>query len=532
MSITASTLHEMFADTVERHPEQVALEVGSTVLRYAELAPLVDALAVRIVAVHGGVPARVGLLAARSLATYVGYLAIQRLHSTVVPLNPGFPAERNATMCQAAGVEAVVFDGTGAEAAADLVPRLSVSVVELAGDDWPAALPPAGEHELPAGVGEPTAYAYILFTSGSTGQPKGVPIRQHNVVTYIDYSRRLYGMGPGCRVSQTFELTFDPSVYDMFVAWSSGAALVVPQQNELLSPSAFVHKRGITHWFSVPSVISIARRLRTLRPDSMPDLRVTIFGGEQLTLEAARAWAEAAPNSAVENSYGPTENTITCMIYRLPSDVDDWPATHNGTVPLGDFFETCEYVVLDEGGREADEGELCIRGLQRFDGYLDPAADAGRFVLLTGDGARDHDGSEPLTPEHYYRTGDRVARMGEHGLLHLGRVDHQVKVRGYRIELGEVEAALRKHPDVLEAVVVPVLADDGHNDLRGFYTGTEVDPGDLRAFLARSLPPYMVPRQLTHRAAFPINAAGKVDRRALATSPTHTNGDVGARAMA
>ncbi|RBJ01602.1 D-alanine--poly(phosphoribitol) ligase, partial [Micromonospora provocatoris] len=343
--------------------------------------------------------------------------------------------------------------------------------------------------------------AYLLFTSGSTGRPKGVPIRHRNVDAFLAYCRDRYPVGPGDRLSQTFDLTFDPSVFDMFVAWGGGATLVVPQPDEVLTPVRFVNERRITHWFSVPSVVSLARRMRMLSPGAMPGLRHSLFAGEALTLEQARAWAAAAPGSVVENLYGPTELTVTCTGHRLPADPAAWPVTSNGTVPIGDAHPGLDAILRAEDGTVGgDDGELCVHGPQRFDGYLDPADDEGRFVTDAG--------------RRYYRTGDRVRR--EHGtLVHHGRLDDQVKVRGYRIELGEIEMVLRGHPGVQDAVVLAFGAGDDVS-LRAVYTGADGITGELTRRCAERLPGYMVPARIHHVAALPTNANGKTDRRRTA----------------
>jgi acyl-coenzyme A synthetase/AMP-(fatty) acid ligase len=215
-----------------------------------------------------------------------------------------------------------------------------------------------------------------------------------------------------------------------------------------------------------------------------------------------------APQAKLTNVYGPTELTIQCTEYTLPDDPAAWPATSNGTVPIGDVYGFLEFLVLDEEGRPAKEGELFVRGSQRFDGYLDPSDNAGRFIGF--DGGRAVPEVEQLTPGHYYRTGDRV-RYEDGTLVHLGRSDNQVKVRGYRIELGEIEAALRKHPEVGQAVVV-AFRDAGETRLSGCYTGTPLERGELVRWLRKRVPVHMVPRRLHHLDALPLNANGKIDR--------------------
>ncbi|WP_369799244.1 AMP-binding protein [Micromonospora sp. M42] len=239
----------------------------------------------------------------------------------------------------------------------------AATAAQVAGDAVTVRLDGAPGVPPPAAPVAPDEVAYLLFTSGSTGRPKGVPIRHRNVDAFLTCCRDRYPVGPGDRLSQTFDLTFDPSVFDMFVAWGGGATLVVPQPDEVLTPVRFVNERRITHWFSVPSVVSLARRMRMLSPGAMPGLRHSLFAGEALTLEQARAWAAAAPGSVVENLYGPTELTVTCTGHRLPADPADWPATSNGTVPIGDAHPGLDAILRGEDGTVGgDDGSCACTG--------------------------------------------------------------------------------------------------------------------------------------------------------------------------
>ncbi|WP_246234262.1 amino acid adenylation domain-containing protein [Streptomyces boluensis] len=502
------TLYEWFAGSVDAHGDALALEVGQERLTYGQLGELSDRIAAGLLAAHGTVPRRVGLLAERSVLGYAGYLAVQRLGGTVVPLNPSFPAARNTAIVRAGALDVVLAEETGAAEAG-----LPVPVLPLAG--CADRVDRADRVELPPYAGDLDAVAYILFTSGSTGTPKGVPIRHRHASAYLRHVVPRYELGPGSRVSQTFDLTFDLSVFDMFAAWGGGAALVVPGRADLMAPSRFVAAKELTHWFSVPSVVSVARRLRSLAAGSMPTLRWSLFCGEPLTLQQAEAWQRAAAGSRIENLYGPTELTISCTEYRLPPDTADWPRPANGTVPIGTLYPGLEQVVLDADGLPCEDGELCVRGPQRFPGYLDPANNAGRFVRYEdGERARDFDGGGPVPDALWYRTGDRVARQDGH-LVHLGRLDQQVKVRGYRVELGEIEAALRELPGVRDALVVALPGADGECDLEAVCTGSPAPPQELLAALRLRLPAYMVPRGISRYEELPLNANGKVDRKAV-----------------
>lgn len=512
--MAATTLWQFFARSVERHPDAPALEVDGAVHTYRDLDLRAAALAARLLEAHGRPPRRVALLAARSLAAMTGYLAAQRLGATVTPLNPTYPLERNRRVCELAGVDMLLADDAGAAQLGPPAALTAPTVLPLTDEDLAPAQ--ARRTPLPPYRVSPDDVAYILFTSGSTGRPKGVPIRHRNLAPYIRYNIGRYGVGPGCRVSHTFDLTFDPSVYDLWVTWGGGGTLVVPRRHELLTPVRYVVDRAITHWFSVPSVVSVAGELGNLPPGRASALRYSIFIGEQLSYRQAAAWRAALPGSIVENVYGPTELTVACTDYQLPGDPGRWPATSNDTVPVGPVYSFLEHVILDDEGRPASEGELCVRGSQRFDGYLDPSDDVGRFLAVTADGARVYDGTSELTAEHYYRTGDRV--RFEHGeLVHLGRLDGQLKIRGYRVELGEVEAAMRRHPDISQAVVV--ATGNGHDtQLVGFHTGAEIAPRELMRWLRGHIPMHMVPRRVVRLPALPLTANGKADRVELRRS--------------
>ncbi|MDQ0989105.1 amino acid adenylation domain-containing protein [Streptomyces sp. V3I7] len=514
--MTTRTLYQLFADSAAAHPGRTALEVQGHRLTYAELEQSAGRLAARITEEHGGVPTRVGILAGRSLPTYVGYLAALRLGATVVPMNPTFPTARNLEIATSADVDLIVLDQAGAKqrdqlTAGQVALLLPVVDDELSEPDEPAGQPAASA----ASVAAPAdGIAYILHTSGSTGHPRGVPIRHRNVVPLIEWMIKGYGFGPDDRTSQNVELTFDVAVYELFVTWGCGAALVVPRVDDIARASSFVRDKQITHWFCVPSVGDIAARVGALAPGSMPSLRLIVFGGERLIAAQAEQWAAAAPYAELHNLYGPTEVSIICTGQRLGERGVLRAPGSNGTMPIGQVLPHLEYVLLGEDGHPSDPGELCVRGNQRFDGYLDPAGDAGRFLTWEeGHPARIHTGEEPVTERHWYCTGDRV-RTEDGSLVFLGRVDDQVKVRGHRIEVGEIEAALTRHPAIREAVTVARAGELG-DTLVAHYTGNEVPTAELTSFLREQLPVYMIPGRFVHQEAFPLNANGKVDRKAL-----------------
>lgn len=509
---TTPTLYDWFAESARRHPDNLALRAGGVDLSYRQLAAATARLADDILAQGGVRPVRMGVFVSRTTGTYVAYLAALRLGVTVVPLNTDFPPARHERIVRTAGVDLLLHTAADAELAGAVAARTGAAAREVP-DGYRSRERADGTGPADAYAANVDDFAYIVFTSGSTGTPLGVPIRHRNVAHWLPYVLDFFEAGPDIRVSQTSDLAWDLSVWNVWVPWATSGALVVPERTELLVPSRHIHDDGITHWFSTPSSIITARMLGDLEPGTMPGLRWSLFGGEPLTLDKARAWRDAAPHSVIANVYGPTETTVTCLTYRAPADPAEWPRAALGALPLGPAYPTVECAVMDDDGRPADEGELLIRGPQRFDGYLDPADDVGRFTRWRGDRWRMEE-REPLTGEHWYRTGDRVRRH-EDGYVYLGRMDNQVKVNGYRIETGEIEAVLRMHDAVDEAAVVPWHAEDGTVELAAFFVGDRVRQDELEGFPAEQLPNYMIPRQFSWIGRFPHNVNGKIDRRRL-----------------
>jgi len=355
--------------------------------------------------------------------------------------------------------------------------------------------------------------AYLLFTSGSTGQPKGVMVSHANVLHYADYVTRRYRIESRDRLSQTFDLTFDLSAHDLFVTWGNGACLCVPTQKQMIKPGAFINGARLTAWFSVPSTAIFMRRLGELKPGSYPRLRLSLFCGEALPVEVVRDWSSAAPNSVIENIYGPTELTIGCTSYQWDNRTS--PAEcEQGIVPIGEPFDDMEAMIVDEDLREVAvgcEGELIMTGPQLSKGYWgDEEKTKGAFVFVKG--------REGV----YYRTGDRLRRSAPNRpLVYLGRLDNQVKVLGHRVELGEVEAVVRSLSGVDAVVALGWPNGSSADRIELFLEADRFDTQSLMNQLKTKLPSYMVPRRIRLLRRFPLNPNGKYDRRALETMLAH-----------
>ncbi|HEX6352587.1 AMP-binding protein [Actinophytocola sp.] len=494
-------LYSRFLRGLELSPHGAAVRVGPDSVTYTQA----HELALR----WGGALARaehrvVGVLAGKGRTAYAGILAALYAGATVVPLRPDFPVARLRQMLGASRATALICDGAGLGVLPGLLAdRCDVAVLapeaDLAVAEFPV-LAADGRHALdhprPVTRDDP---AYVLFTSGSTGRPKGVVITHGSTEHYFRLLDARYDFTPADVFSQTFDLNFDCSLFDLFCAWGSGGtAVVVPPQAYRALPE-YVADAGLTVWFSTPSVIDLVRRMGGLDAAALPGLRWSFFAGEALKCRDAADWRRAAPNAVLENLYGPTELTITVAAYRWCDDMSP-SASVNGVVPIGALHDGHDHVLLDERGEPtAGEGELCVAGPQLTPGYLDPEDERGRFV--------DRDSLR------WYRTGDRVRVIGEGELAYLGRLDSQVQVQGWRIELAEIENALRAS-GVHDAVTVGVPGTGGIQ-LFSFYTGAPLATVDIVRKLRDLLPEGVIPKHYRNLDEFPLNGNRKVDRSRL-----------------
>lgn len=511
-----------FAEAARRFPARPAIRVSREV-SYHELAENARQVAATIQQKRQDKDSSLtAVFAYRSEVAYAGVLGALMAGHGYVPLNRTFPINRTRLMLLRSGCETVVIDSASATQLKGVLEGVEKSLLLIFPERedvselvtaFPAHriigardLVPAREWRSP--TTSPNAIAYLLFTSGSTGEPKGVMVSQANVCHYVDFVSRRYGFTSEDRVSQTFDLTFDLSAHDLFVAWQTGACVCVPSQKQLIKPGAFINEAQLTVWFSVPSLAVFMRRFGVLKAGMYPGLRLSLFCGEALPVEVVQDWRRAAPDSMIENIYGPTELTIACTAYRW-NDANSPSECEQGVVPIGEPFDNMKALIVDQElrrVRDGEDGELVMTGPQLTLGYWHDEEKTGRaFVQIPG-----HDST-------FYRTGDRVRRRGPgQPLLYLGRLDSQIKVLGHRVELGEVEAAIRKASGIDGVVALGwPLSGSGADGIEAFLQTDAFDVRGLVAKLKSVLPFYMVPRNIRLLLHFPLNANGKFDRVAL-----------------
>jgi amino acid adenylation domain-containing protein len=521
--VDGRSLRTGFLISAQRWPNKACLVVKGTTYSYSEVEAWARCWAGAIVEAIDGRARRVGVFGNRSRTSYVGVLAALFSGGTFVPLNSTFPRERTREMIRQADLDAIIVDAGAVPQLSEVLQGLErvpllvlpdasapigVNAVTL---DRPQLAASKPLQQLPPLISNDIAY--LLFTSGSTGRPKGVPVAHGNATAFLDFAAAHYNITTEDRFSQTFDQTFDLSIFDLFLAWDAGATVYSLQPLDLIAPARFITKHELTVWFSVPSIPALMRKKNTLKPDTLPTLRVSLFCGEPLPMETAAAWQVAAPNSVVENLYGPTELTIACLWHRWNSSTSPDQCV-NGIVPIGRPFRGLGAAVVDDDLRIVDEddaGELCICGAQTTPGYWrDPGKTAERFVELPG---------QEFPRERFYRTGDRVRRLRSGEYVYLGRVDHQIKVMGFRVELGEIEACLLGETNTVEAVAVGWPMNHGSAEgIVAFVSGIGIDLDHMRAEVRKRLPDYMIPNDIRVIETMPLNANGKIDRNALASS--------------
>ncbi len=510
----APCIHELFEAQAARTPEQVAVVAEGEVLSYGELNARANQLAHYLRRLGVGPEVLVGLLLERSAAMVVGLLGVLKAGGAYVPLDPHYPAKRLALMLKDSGVAMLLTQ----QSLAQLLPEESVPLFCLDGE---VELLARESRENPASDAIGENLAYVIYTSGSTGRPKGVMVAHASLVNYVHTANAVYQVRAEDRVLQFASLSFDTSIEEIFSCLTQGATLVLRTEWMMATTEIFLEycaQQRITvinlptaYWHEITR--SAAEQLKL--PAS---IRLVIIGGEKALAERFTLWRRQVGASVLLfNTYGPTEATIVATIqpaHELAADLED--------LPIGRPIANAQTYVLDAHLQPLPigaVGELYIGGACLARGYLNsPDVTAARFV------------PDPfaLKPgRRLYQTGD-LARYSPDGVLNYeGRSDEQVKIRGFRIEIGEVEATLRQHPSVSDAVIIVGERASGDKHLIGYVTMNETattSVTELRSFVKERLPDHMLPSWFVILDAFPLTVTGKLDKRALPAPNRNDNG--------
>jgi len=510
----------------EARPEATALAFKGTRLTYAALEEASNRLARALKDAGCRRGDRVGLLMPKSLEAIVAMLGALKADLIYVPMDPASPAARQARVLEVSDCRFILAAGPVAQSLRDALAAATLKQRPLIGrmdEDALAETDPAPAFRLrdltsypatpPACANTDSDVAHILFTSGSTGIPKGVTITHASVAHLIRWALTYFGIVHTDRISQHPPLRFDVSTFDVFGTLWAGAELhLVPPELNLLPHklAQFIRDARLTQWFSVPSVLNLMANFDVVGRDDFPFLRRVLFAGEPLPTPTLIHWMRRLPHVRFTNLYGPTETTIVSSYYTLPRCPDE----EREPIPIGRACTGEELLILDgqlQPVATGEIGELYIRGVGLSPGYWrDPEKTRAAFLPYPG-------GADPQ--DRIYRTGD-LARRGPDGLFYyVGRADTQIKSRGYRIELGEIEAALHSLPGLRESAVVAIRSEgfEGWLICCAYVAAPDngVSTKRLRKDLAALVPSYMLPARWMRYEVLPKNENGKIDRPRL-----------------
>ena len=496
-----------FYKTAMQNPENVALVCDGKSHTYADLWRDASKLASYIKPNLQN--KRVGILGSRSAMAYIGIIGAAASGATYVPLNMKWPEERLIAIFDQLELDAVIVDKFGAKLITETVKAHAPDII-ISSDDAPDADGVAKLSTLPDNMlkepvqRKPEDLGYIIFTSGTTGMPKGVMVSNSSLNIYLDEAHDWCDLKADDRVAEAHDLTFDLSVHNMFLAWRAGSALYIMSQLDMMAPQAFVRKHEITVWLSVPTIVNNVRRANRLGPNLFPSLRLSMFCGEPLPIATIEAMQEAAPNARIENIYGPTECTIVCSRQTVTNP--PLVTEQRDILAIGHEFSNTKMLICDEEGNELPDGkmgEIALESAKLADGYF-KAEEQTKKAFRNVDGRR------------MYFTGD-LGYRDENGVLHyMGRTDNQIKMKGNRIELEEVDTHLRKAAGTeLAAIVAWPILEGIPQGLVGFAIENGKSAEEIQLAMKKSLPLYMVPSTIHILADMPRNTSDKIDRKAL-----------------
>ena len=511
-----------FLTFVKNKPENLALWVDGVSLTYRELWKAAARIASSLQAItHDKKTQSIGIIADRSILSFVSIIASLAAGIPYVPIHPKYPGKRQLNILERSNCLILIADLANAGVIEKLLPKIGdpTSILWVDDGDSSESMEIPGWHKIIRAkdtmgkqpIIKDSKIACLLFTSGSTGEPKGISIRHSNIVSYIKSVRKLYQPNDHDRFSQVFDQTFDLSLHDMFVAWSSGGSLFCVPDNERHAPGRFINRHSLTFWFSTPSTIALMQSAKLLRANSFPTLRFSLFCGEPLSGELAEKWKMAAPNSELENLYGPTETTIAITRIRITADL---LSKITSTVPIGLPFPGQIAGLCDPDDKfikikHGSHGELALAGSQITEGYWrDDQSTQAKFITRPNE--------KEINFARWYKTGDRVVFDKEHGFIFLGRLDDQVKIRGHRIEISEIETVLRKVSKISTiAVVLKPQTHIGSATIIAFTGKTKFSEAELRKMCRQFLPWYMIPQRIISIEKWPLNSSSKTDKKAL-----------------
>ena len=489
---TETTLHALFEKQAERTPEAAAVIIGDEKISYGALNRKANRLAGTLIKKGAKPDEIIAVLTEPSIETAVAILGILKAGGAYLPISTDLPEERVKYLLEDSGAKMALTQTPFISRIKAGVEIVDINDEAVYSDDESDPGKTCGTHDL----------AYVIYTSGTTGNPKGVLIEHHSIARTLQWRADEYGLSAEDCVLQLFSYSFDGFLTGFFTPLISGAGVVLLKKGREKDPHAIrseIAVHGVTHFISVPVLYSAI--LEGTGPGELESLRVVTLAGDKAAGNLIRKSTEMNPGLELVNEYGPTESSVVAAIYRNMRE--DTNSVIGRPVP-----GTGIYILNGDGQLQPAgvPGELCISGGRLARGYLNrPDLTAQKFI------------ENPYKPgERLYKTGDAAKWLPDGNIVFMGRMDHQVKIRGYRIEPAEIEQELLKHEAVKEAVVLDRSREDGNRYLCAYVVpGRDFTVTELRDFLLRALPEYMLPAKFVRLESMPISSGGKVDRKAL-----------------
>lgn len=525
----AFLLHQLLSESASKYPDREAISFKDRSITYAELERESNKLAHALVALGIARGDRVGLYFDRGIESIISACGVLKTGAIYVPIDPSSPLRRVVYILEKCGIKSLLSTQEKLTKIVDAFPEnspLERIILMDKNDQYSGSI---GSTQLingysvlrEVGGNVPVVNvidsdtAYILFTSGSTGNPKGVVISHLNSLTFVNSACDFFRIEKEDRFSNIAPLHFDMSIFDIFVAFKAGACVVIIPETIAIFPAKlaqYISEKKISVWNSVPSALSLLATYKNLATCDLSSLRLILFAGELFPLKYLRFLREVIPGARFCNMYGQTEANSSTYYW-----VDQLPADDREMLPIGRALPNFEVFALDENGNYVDtpehEGELYVRASTVASGYWnEPQKTENSFV------------KNPLRPdlhERVYKTGDLVRRDSNGNYVFLGRKDHMIKSRGYRIEIGEIETVLCNHPEIKNAVVIPIPDELIGNRISAIvvpFTPGKITKDDILKHCFAQLPKYMVPEVVELRDSVPMTSSGKIDRKKLSDS--------------
>lgn len=480
-------------NAAERYSSNYAFVIDDVPYTYEYLLRLVNDISSVLSEITHDV---IGIVAENDIETYAAILAVLRCGKTYVILHPSYPESRNRRIIQIAGIEQVLCTRPSPQSVCSMEGLDFMYISEL----------PSGCSARPANITDEERNAYIIFTSGSTGEPKGVPISRCNLnAFYSAYSALGWQLDHRDRMLQMFELTFDVSVVSLLYPLTLGACIypVGYKDVKYLRVFELLEKYELTFAAVAPSLLQLFSPF--FEEICLPNLKYLVVTAEAAQAELLSRFRVCAPNASFVNLYGPTEGTIYCTAYHIPSH--GTCKQHNGMIAIGKPFAGIDVLITDDDGNsvsQGSDGELWISGKQVMKGYWKDKEKSALSIVKASDG------------KTYYKTGD-ICRMDADGdIIYCGRKDFQVKIQGFRVELSEIEYAARQFfENACNAVVIPKKKDGGYCELHLVVEKETCNTSGLEKHLKEQLPVYMLPRQIHCMKSFPLSTSNKIDRKTI-----------------